>query len=73
MLPYLCIASEADELSPLENAERCVKAIPGPKRLVVYQDSRHSVGGVPAANLGPSPTGLQADFMAAVLAGKTAR
>ncbi len=70
-VPYLCIAGEADELSPLENAERCVSVIPGPKRLVVYQDSRHSVGGVPAANLGPSPTGLQADVMAAALSGKT--
>ncbi|HTY66202.1 MAG TPA: alpha/beta hydrolase [Alphaproteobacteria bacterium] len=70
-MPYLCIGGEADELSPIENAERCVKAIPGPKRLVIYQDSRHSVGGVPAAALGPSPTGLQADFMAAALSGKT--
>ncbi len=70
-VPYLCIAGESDELAPLENTERCLKAIPGPKRLVVYQDSRHSVGGVPSANLGPSPTGLQADFLAAALAGKT--
>ena len=70
-VPYLCIAGESDELAPLENTERCLKAIAGPKRLVVYQDSRHSVGGVPSANLGPSPTALQADFMAAALAGKT--
>ncbi len=70
-VPYLCIAGESDELAPLENTERCLKAIPGPKRLVIYQDSRHSVGGVPSANLGPSPTGLQADFLAAALAGKT--
>ena len=58
--PYLCIGGEADELSPIANAERCVKAIPGPKRLVIYQDSRHSVGGVPSAFLRPSSTGLQA-------------
>jgi dienelactone hydrolase len=70
-VPYLVIAGESDELSPLENAERCVAAVPGPKRIVIYQDSRHSVGGVPAANLGPSPTALQADFMAAALSGKT--
>ncbi len=68
--PYLCIGGEADELSPIANAERCVKAIPGPKRLVIYQDSRHSIGGVPSAFLGPSPTGLQADWMAAALAGR---
>jgi dienelactone hydrolase len=70
-MPYLCIAGESDELCPTEYTERCIKAIPGPKRLVLYQDSRHSVGGVPSANLGPSPTGLQADWMAAMLAGKS--
>ena len=47
-----------------------MKTLPGPKRLVVYQDSRHSVGGVPAANLGPVPLPMLADWMAARLAGK---
>jgi len=69
--PYLCVAGEFDELSPLENTERLMKALGGPKRLVVYQDSRHSVGNVPAANLGPFPPILMADWMAASLAGKT--
>ena len=41
-----------------------------PRRLVVYQDSRHSVGNVASTNLGPTPTGLVADWMAARLAGK---
>jgi len=41
-----------------------------PRQLVVYQDSRHSVGAVPAANLGPTPSVLIADWMAARLAGK---
>src|SRR5262249_55977688 len=45
--PYLCVAGEFDELSPLEHTERLMKALRGPKRLVVYQDSRHSVGNVP--------------------------
>jgi alpha-beta hydrolase superfamily lysophospholipase len=64
-MPYLCLAGEADELSPLENTERLFKALQGPKRLVVYQDSRHAIGGVPSANLGPSPTTLVADWVAA--------
>ena len=42
----------------------------GPKRMVVYQESRHSVGNVPAANLGPFPPILVADWMADRLAGK---
>jgi dipeptidyl aminopeptidase/acylaminoacyl peptidase len=67
--PYLCVAGEADELSPLEHTERLMRALGGPKRLVVYQDSRHSVGNVPAANLGPFPATLAADWMAATLGG----
>jgi dienelactone hydrolase len=67
--PYLCVAGEFDELSPLEHTERLMKALGGPKRLVVYQDSRHSVGNVPAANLGPFPPILMADWMAATLSG----
>jgi len=69
--PYLCVAGEFDELSPLEHTERLMKALRGPKRLVVYQDSRHSVGNVPAANLGPFPPILAADWIAATLAGKS--
>ena len=68
--PYLCIAGEADELSPLEHTERLLKALRGPKRYVVYQDSRHSVGGVPSANLGPNPLGIVADWLASQFAGK---
>jgi dienelactone hydrolase len=68
--PYLCLAGEAEELSPLEHAERLMRALKCPKQLVVYQDSRHSVGNVPAANLGPFPPILMADWMAARLAQK---
>jgi dienelactone hydrolase len=68
--PYLCVAGEWDELSPLEHTERLMKALGGPRRLVVYQDSRHSVGNVPAANLGPTPTILMADWMRSTLDGK---
>ncbi|MGC2778526.1 MAG: alpha/beta hydrolase [Bradyrhizobium sp.] len=69
-VPYLCVAGEADELSPLVHSHRLVDAVAGPKQMVVYQDSRHSVGNVPAANLGPFPPALVADWMADRLAGK---
>jgi dienelactone hydrolase len=69
-VPYLCVAGEAEELSPLEHSERLVAALNGPKQMVVYQESRHSVGNVPAANLGPFPPILVADWMADRLAGK---
>jgi pimeloyl-ACP methyl ester carboxylesterase len=71
--PYLCVAGEAEELSPLEHSERLVAALTGPKQMVVYQDSRHSVGNVPAANLGPFPPVLVADWMADRFAGKPFR
>jgi dienelactone hydrolase len=66
--PYLCIAGEAEELSPIEHAQHFMRRLDAPKLFVVYADSRHSVGGVPAANLGPFPAGLVADWMAARLA-----
>ena len=69
-VPYLCVAGEAEELSPLEHSERLIAALNGPKQMVVYQESRHSVGNVPSANLGPFPPVLVADWMADRLAGK---
>src|SRR6202011_4783792 len=38
--PYLCVAGEAEELSPLVHSERLLQTIKGPKQMVVYQDSR---------------------------------
>ena len=68
--PFLCVVGEADELSPLTYSEQLVAVLGGPKRLVVYQESRHSVGNVAATNLGPFPPIMAADWMAARLAGK---
>ncbi len=69
-VPYLCVAGEAEELSPLQHSEALIAALKGPKQMVVYQESRHSVGNVPAANLGPFPPILFADWLADRLAGK---
>jgi len=68
--PYLVVAGEADELSPLEHTERMVRTMSCPRQLVIYADSRHSVGNVPAANLGPFPPTLVADWLVARLNGK---
>ena len=67
--PYLCIAGEADELSPLVHTERMIKALQGPKRLVVYQDARHALGGT-SVSLGPNPATVVADWVLAALNGK---
>jgi hypothetical protein len=68
--PYLVVAGEADELSPLEHTERMIRTMTGPRQLVIYADSRHSVGNVPAANAGPFPGVLVADWLVARLNGK---
>ena len=68
--PYLVVAGEADELSPLEFTERMIDTMTAPRQLVIYADSRHSVGNVPSANLGPFPPTLIADWLVARLNGK---
>jgi dienelactone hydrolase len=67
---YLCLAGEAEELSPLSHTEKLFAQLKAPKRLVVYQDARHGLSGVPSVALGPSPPVLAADWMMARLAGK---
>lgn len=68
-VPYLCMAGEFDELSPIEHTRGLLAALSGPKQLLVYQGSRHSVGGPAAAN-GPHPQGYMADWIAARLDGQ---
>jgi dienelactone hydrolase len=70
-VPFLCIGGQADELSPIENAEALFRELPGPRRLVVYEGSRHSVGGgVPSAELGPNVNALSANWLAGRFADK---
>lgn len=68
-VPFLTIAGEADELCPLEVTERMYRAMTGPRRLVVYADSRHSLGGVPST-AALTPGILQADWLMDTFAGK---
>jgi dienelactone hydrolase len=68
--PYLCVTGESDELCPLTFTEAMFAAMTAPRQLVIYQDSRHGIGNVPSATLGPSVSTLVADWMAARLAGE---
>lgn len=71
-MPYLCLAGEADELSPLKyTVEYFKNTMKGPRRLVVYQDGRHAIAGVPAAANGPNTGTLSADWMLTQMAGRT--
>ena len=69
-VPYLCVAGDADELSPLVHSERMVSLMKAPRRLVVYQGARHALGACPSTSLGPYPPTLVADWMADRLAGE---
>ncbi|MCE2948918.1 MAG: alpha/beta hydrolase family protein [bacterium] len=62
-MPFLCVAGERDELCPVEWAYRTLDAMRGPTHLMVYQESRHSVGNVPSTVLGPNPPSMSADWM----------
>jgi dienelactone hydrolase len=68
--PYLVIAGGSDELCPIESTQAFVAALAGPKQLMIYQDSRHGVGGVPSTFNGPQPRTYQAEWIMGRLAGK---
>jgi hypothetical protein len=53
----------------MQYTEDLFRRLKGPKRLVVHQDPRHSVGDVPSANLGPFRATLVADWMVSQFAG----
>jgi fermentation-respiration switch protein FrsA (DUF1100 family) len=70
--PWLCLAGEDDELSPIEHTYALFDAIPQPKQLIVYQGERHALGG-PAATLGPNWLNTVADWLRDRLDGKPLR
>ena len=69
-LPYLCVGGESDELCPIKHVDDMLATMKCPQQFVVYQDSRHAIGGVPAATLGPFLPSLISDWVAARIADK---
>lgn len=70
--PYLVLAGEDDELSPIGHTYRLLDRVAGSRELVVYRGERHSIGGGPAARLGPNAMDLAADWFADRFAGRAA-
>ena len=60
--PYLVIAGEDDELSPIEHTYQLFDQIKTLKQLVVYQGERHAIGGL-AGGLGPNWMTLLAEWL----------
>jgi dienelactone hydrolase len=67
---YVVACGEYDQLCPLEYTEAFMKALGGPKQLLVYEGGNHSIAGTTATTNGPEPRSYQAEWMAARLEGK---
>jgi dienelactone hydrolase len=67
---YTVACGEYDQLCPLEYTEAFMKALGGPKQLMVYEGGNHSIAETTATAKGPEPRAYQADWMEARLEGK---
>jgi dienelactone hydrolase len=70
---YIVACGQYDQLCPLEYTQSFVKALGGPKQLLVYQGGNHSIALTTATANGPEPREYQAAWMAARLDGKPLR
>ncbi len=67
---YFVACGEYDQLCPLEHAEAFMKAVGGPKQLVVYKGGNHSILYTTASTNGPDPRKVQTDWLVDRLDGK---
>jgi dienelactone hydrolase len=67
---YIVACGEYDQLCPLEHTEAFMKALGGPKQLLVYEGGNHSVAVTTAVTNGPEPRAYQTDWMVARLEGQ---
>jgi dienelactone hydrolase len=70
-VPYLVMAGEDDQLSPIEYTYDLFETISAPKQLLVYEGAEHGLVGSSAAALGPSQTTYMADWLKDRLDGKS--
>jgi alpha-beta hydrolase superfamily lysophospholipase len=68
--PYLCVAGEDDQLSPIEFSHEFFNRLKTPKKLVVYEGAEHGIIGAASAALGESPATLIIDWLEDRLAAK---
>jgi dienelactone hydrolase len=67
---YMVACGEYDQLCPTEHTEAFMKALGGPKQLLVYEGGNHSIAMTTATTKGPEPRRYQGEWMAARLEGK---
>jgi dienelactone hydrolase len=68
--PYLVIAGEDDDLSPIEYTYELLDTIKAPKELLLYQGERHGLRSTTSSVLGPNPAVYAADWIKDRLEGK---
>lgn len=61
--PYLCIAGEDDDLSPIDHTYALLDEIPGPKELLLYEGERHGLHTTTSSALGPSDREWMAEWL----------
>jgi pimeloyl-ACP methyl ester carboxylesterase len=71
--PYMVLAGENDQLSPLEHTERVMELISAPKRFVVYEGANHGIGNAPSAANGDDKNTVIADWLLDRIEGKQAK
>ena len=61
--PYMIVAGEADQLSPIHHTYELFDMITAPKRLVVYEGAHHGIGMASSAELGENREVLVYDWL----------
>jgi dienelactone hydrolase len=61
--PYLVVAGERDELSPIEHTYRLLAEMDTPRELLVYEGEKHGLSATPSSFLGPSWNDHVADWI----------
>lgn len=71
--PYMVIAGENDQLSPVHHTEHLLTLIPAPRRLVIFEGANHGVGDSPSVTFGEDKATLMADWLLDRVEGRDAR
>lgn len=61
--PYMVVAGENDQLSPIEHTEALFRSITAPKKLVIFEGANHGVGDAPSVVNGEEKVTMIADWL----------
>lgn len=61
--PYMVVAGENDQLSPVAHTESLFKRITAPKKLVIFEGANHGVGDAPSVSNGEEKVTMIADWL----------